>query len=123
MPSGSSANFAYSSRSSWQSGVPSSAFPSSADSAMRKSPVSVASLEDFEPGAPERVVEFGGAEVAVLAVAEALEERRRQEPAQGAHGGAEPLGGPQLTERPDHARRPPVGQEHGVHARPERAPA
>src|SRR5262245_56739008 len=45
----------------------------------------LARLEDLEAGAAKRLLELGGAEVSMLALAKELEGDRRQEPAQCLH--------------------------------------
>src|SRR5262245_34916166 len=83
----------------------------------------LAGLEHLESGPAKRLMEFGGAEVAMLTLAEELEGDRRQEPPQRLNGGAEPLRLPHRLERRDHPRRPIVGQEDRMAARLERAAA
>src|SRR6266550_4024132 len=80
-------------------------------------------LEDLEPRALERRVELRLVEVPVLAVAEALEHRRRHEPAERLHGGAGALAGAHFPERADDPRGPPIREEDRVAAGLQRPPA
>ena len=62
-------------------------------------------------------------EVPVLAVAEALEQRRRHEPAERLDGGAGALGGAHFPERVDDPRGPPIREEDRVAPGLQRPPA
>src|SRR3989338_9010023 len=83
----------------------------------------VARLEHLEAGGLDRGVELRRAVVAVVAVPERLEDDGRHEPPERAEGGQAPLARPQGPERPADERGPPVGQEDGVPAGPQRAVA
>src|SRR2546429_8179620 len=61
-------------------------------------------LEHVEARLVERLAELGLAQVAVVAVAEPLEDRGRHEPAEGAERGAEALRSTRFQKRLDHPR-------------------
>src|SRR5256885_11070883 len=80
-------------------------------------------LEHVEAGLVEGLAKLGLAHVAMVAVAEPLEDCGRYEPAEGPDGGPEPLRATHLPKRLEDARRAVVGEEDRVPARLERTTA